>query len=176
MTDDDIYALWLYCNERWPHSFEIPEGERHAVKLAVWHDDFDDLSPMTVRAAIARLGCREFAPTTGMIRIEADLLISDLSGCPRPLAPDQALVELGVAISKLGRSEKPLWSDPVIGEAVSAMGGWRNVCDSELTPAWRAQFRDAFLAAQERAKQAAKRPTPVERRLQEQHETKALAR
>ena len=171
--DEAITALWL-TKAHWPN-FTVMSGDKQALQAGACLDVLGDIGLSDVRKALAELDADglEFPPTPGQIRT-AVLASRGLT------APDfdQALTEVLDSIRRYGttphwmyqdghqRPVRPDPSHPAIAEAVKAMGGWQTIGQSEMSEAWRAQFRGAYEAAAKRADREAKAP-PIVRELAE---------
>lgn len=68
MRLSDVPPLISYVGELWPH-YRQPEGDAaYDLRALAWMDVLGDLDPDAVRACIAAMAQREFAPTPGQIR------------------------------------------------------------------------------------------------------------
>jgi hypothetical protein len=144
MDNREANVLWLYMAEVWPH-YRVPETvEEIELREQVWLDLLGDLEPNLVRAVIANMATREFAPTPGQIREAADEAVARMRHEHAP-DPDEAWREVrmavGVHIFRDGEEAGPEWSHPAIADAVRAMG-WRDFCNSPTDDSaiWRAHF------------------------------------
>jgi hypothetical protein len=102
-----------------------------------------DLDPLMLEAAIFQLLSTrlDFMPTAGTIRQTAYDLSDRAAGRLGPYEAWEAVVR---AFADVGAYRSPDFDDPIIGDAVKAVGGWRNLCASDNMVADRARFIDAY--------------------------------
>lgn len=73
MTDNEIRAAWIWCQEIWPSYPLAEDPEERQVRLGIWQEIVGDLSADSVRAALVDLSAKEFPPPLGQIRELAEL-------------------------------------------------------------------------------------------------------
>jgi len=135
MTPDEWLELAALMAELWSHAPPEP------AVVQAYGQQLHDLPADAVRAALyAARADHAFLPTATAVR-------ELVHGPPRPW--EDALAELGRAINQVGAyGAPPAFADPALAQVV-ADRGWRDLCLAVYTDAtWRAQFRDAYTAAQ----------------------------
>lgn len=136
MTLEEWAKAAQVLQDTYPHT---PVGAK------TWFQLLRDLDGAAVLAAIIHL-CRttEAFPSVAAIRKLAE---------PKRADASDAWGEFIGAVSTVGYVGKPQWSNPVIGQVVTQLGGWSHICQTmqaEDEPTWRAQFRRAYEASAER--------------------------
>jgi hypothetical protein len=119
-----------------------PDRPLPAEQITAWFPLVADLGRGDVIAALkaVKIGGKPFAPDISEIR-------ATVVGPPRRW--EDALAELGDAVGRVGAyGQRPVFADAAL-ERVVAERGWRALCMAVYGDAtWRAQFRDAYTAAQ----------------------------
>jgi hypothetical protein len=117
-------------------------------QMAAYVVALEDLDAEAVHLAVVDLIRQpgSYRPTPGDVR----KAVLDLARGER-LDAGLAWAEVWDAIRFEGRHRQPAWSDPLIADAVRAVGGFVFLCDSTNPTADRARFIDAYgrLAARE---------------------------
>lgn len=117
------------------------------VKLLV---DLD--ADALIAATQQHIATNKFPPTVAELREACSYLT-------RPALPTwaDAWDEVLTAIRRVGYMGQPSFSHPLIEQTVQGMGGWKVMCQMEIseTATWRAQFRDTFSAYASRETRAA---------------------
>lgn len=75
--------------------------------------------------------------------------------------PELAWGEVSGALRRIGLSRVPTWSCPEVAQAVADIGGWGNLCRSELPAADRRAFIDAYRCHWKAALEQAKPGTRI---------------
>lgn len=75
MLKSDVPQLVAYIGELWPHYRQPIGAEQYDIRVMAWMDVLGDLDASAVRAAIASLAEREFAPTPGQVRAAANSMV-----------------------------------------------------------------------------------------------------
>lgn len=137
MTHTEWLAVCATISRLWPHAPMPPEA------ADAWYPLLADLDGDQVAAAVQRFavdGDQRFPPSVGAIRELAE-----------PAGRDwhEALGDLRKLAARHGAYDgKPPIDDPAL-DAVADSYGWQGLCSIDVTdPAARAQFRDAYQAAQ----------------------------
>lgn len=153
-TQEAIALLWL-VKAHWPR-FEIFGADQLPLQAGAWLDVLADIDLPDARGALANLSAtgREFPPSAGQVRLEALRLREG----PATPDPDRALAEVLDQIRRVGYVGTPTWSHPVIDEAVTALGGWPDVCASDNPDAFRAHFLRIYERAAARHDRAERTP------------------
>lgn len=131
MTKEEWAACAAMLATFYPHSFKLESKE--AVKL--WFDELKDLPGERVHAAIKHMVRSQTAfPSVADIRRLAE---------PPKISWGEGWAEVMKAVGEVGMYGAPTWSDPAIGRAVEALGGWEAICQTPNRdhPALRAHFR-----------------------------------
>ena len=155
MNQTEAKALWLYMGEIWPN-YRLPASELEMrTREQVWGDLLGDVDAGIVRAVIAEMAGagREFAPSPGQIRAEADKITMAAKGLAPP-DPDEAWAEVRQAVGVPAMRDNPEWSHRAVSQAVEAMG-WRQFRNSETEAegTWRAHFLRFYASAAARWRQ-----------------------
>lgn len=80
MMGSDVPPLVAYLGELWPH-YRAPAGtEAYGLRVQAWLDVLGDLDADAVRAAVAAMAEREYAPTPGQVRAA----VLAMAGTPLP--------------------------------------------------------------------------------------------
>jgi hypothetical protein len=120
MTDNEIRAAWVWCQEIWPNYPLVETEAEQNIRLGVWREILGDCGFDAVRAALVDLADREFPPTLGQIRELADQSTSLLpswieawqqvqSGRITHEVVEQAAGALGIGAWEIQHSERPQW-------------------------------------------------------------------
>lgn len=129
-------------------TFELTE-DRVTIYVKLLADLEDDALTAATQQHIAT---NKFPPSVAELR-EACAALT------RPALPSwaDAWDEVLTTIRAVGYIGQPLFSHPLIAQAVQGMGGWQTMCQMEITETatWRAQFRDVFNAYAGRAERDA---------------------
>lgn len=139
MTIDE----WLECcaliGELWPHKPMPPSSAE------TWYELLADLDGRTVATAIRTYATGPDAtwpPSLGQIRQAAQ----------PPRRPwSDALADMSATICRVGAYQRPPdFGDAAIDAYIASAGGWQTLCATfnSNDPTVRAQFRDAYTAAQ----------------------------
>lgn len=139
----EILALLNVLSEAYP-TFELTKG-----RISVYCEMLSDLPLDALTAAVRQhIAVNKWPPTIAELR----------EGCTavtRPALPEwgEAWAEVLSAIQRVGSYGVPSFSHPLIAATVQRMGGWKVMCQMEIseTATWRAQFRDMFNAHANRA-------------------------
>lgn len=139
----EILALLNVLSEAYP-TFELTKG-----RISVYCEMLSDLPLDALTAAVRQhIAVNKWPPTIAELR----------EGCTavtRPALPEwgEAWAEVLTAIQRVGSYGVPSFSHPLIAATVQRMGGWKVMCQMEIseTATWRAQFRDMFNAHAGRA-------------------------
>lgn len=143
----EILALLHVISEAYP-TFELTDG-----RIKVYQDMLSDLDAPALKAAVRQhIAVSKWPPTVAELR----------EGCAdltRPALPawSDAWGEVLEAIRRVGYLGQPSFSHPLIAQAVQGLGGWKLLCQMEIseTATQRAQFRDMFNAYANRAEREA---------------------
>lgn len=129
-----------------------PRHEIHEATFSAYHRVLHDIPADLLDMAALDLGSTQtFYPSAAELR-QAAFRLADAGGYWLP-SSDEALAEVVRGLARWGRYHAPEWSNPLIGQAVSSIGGWLALCDSTNWAADRARFLDAYnrLAARKKA-------------------------
>jgi hypothetical protein len=151
MQKDEWKPLAALLVAYYPTSFKIegdgdpdsPATKRGQAMLTAWYNGLADLPAKRVHAAIMHMVRTKSAfPSIADIRKHAEA---------GELTAATAWAEVIKEVGRVGRGGVPSWSDPRVGGAVDAVGGWQYICDLPVKdhPTTRAQFRQAFEAETE---------------------------
>lgn len=147
MTQDEVSEYVVLVLASWPAA---PTMDATALQYERGLCDLDKRVAWTALQRLQRT-CRRL-PSVAEIRQEARKLSHPETERPAELAWEIVLE----AVRRRGWPRPPTWKDPAIARAVRAVGGWQQLCDSRVRDhgVLRAQFRDAYRAAQaQRAEQ-----------------------
>jgi len=116
--------------------------------IAAYSAILGDLDAELLKAATLVCGSTgTFFPAAAELRAAAFELIEHQSGLPT--APE-AWAEVMNEVRRVGHTGLPRWSNPLIGRAVEAIGGWWQLCTSENNVADRARFFESYNVLLER--------------------------
>lgn len=119
-----------------------PKFELTQPTIAAYHAVLGDIEADLLKAATLHLAATsKWFPTASEIRDTAFELVERQSGMPDAAQAWEAVMR---EIGKAGYYRTPDFGHPVIGKAVDAIGGFRNVCMSPNPVAERARFLQAF--------------------------------
>lgn len=143
----EILALLNVLSEAYP-TFELTKG-----RISIYCEMLSDLPLDTLTAAVRQhIAVNKWPPTVAELREACSYLT-------RPALPTwaDAWDEVLTAIRRVGYMGQPSFSHPLIKQTVQGMGGWKVMCQMEIskTDTWRAQFRDTFSAYASRETRAA---------------------
>lgn len=123
----------------------------------LWHMMLGHLPFAVAKAALASaLTTARFFPTPADI-LDAAASIRN----PGRLTSGDAWAAVCREIRRVGWCGQPRWDSPLIGRAVEAMGGWRQLCASEEPEVDRAHFLKIYSSMDERARTEDKLPPKV---------------
>lgn len=146
-------AEWLDCcaliSQLWPHKPLDPDAAE------AWYPLLADLDAAVVHAAVRAVAldpANTWPPSLGQLRAAAE---------PPPRDWEDALGQLPRLMARRGAHDPRPPDDEIADPALSAVidaYGWQAVCALEVAnPTVRAQFRDAYRAAQARQREQARR-------------------
>jgi len=149
MNRTETGRLLQQMAERWPN-WRLPTEPAHLMSLvATWAADLEHvpLAPAVEAVRAASLDGRDWPPPLGWVVVEG----LRRSGVSLPPDADEAWQEVQAQLAHVGRYGSPCWSHPALAEVVGALGGWRQLCASEMVETDRAHFLRLWPAARQRA-------------------------
>lgn len=115
----------------------------------------------------AHEGVKRHIATSKWFPTVAEIRDAAAASDPKPES-DQAWTEVLAAVTRYGRSKSPPWSDPMIGQAVDAIG-WDTICNSTAIGIERAHFTRSYEAIRRRhvdgVRMAGLPPSPTVKRI-----------
>lgn len=122
MTKAELAKLLAVLAASYP-KFEVDD-----LKVQVWHEMLRDLDYSVASMAIKKLiALNTFPPAIAEVRKAA----AEITNPGLLLAPVEAWSEVQDHFRRTGSYRTPSFSNPLIDKAVSAMGGWVELCRSE---------------------------------------------
>lgn len=119
-----------------------PAMEISPGTLAIYVQVLSDIPPEQLKIAVLRhVTQSRFFPSVSELREAAAGLHQEAEDQPDAYT---AWAEVTAAFRDVGYYRQPTWSHPLIGRAVDALGGWRNLCQSENGVADRARFFEVY--------------------------------
>ena len=149
MTKKEWAACVVALKGFYPTSFRLDEDA-----IGIWFSALEDLPGPVVQAAIIHMAktTRAF-PSIAEIREYATPKQDHGQAWGEVMREVQRVGHYPVMVNGQLQQPDPQFSDPLTYQAVQALGGWVNLCQTMLVddvPTWRAQFRRVYEAAADR--------------------------
>lgn len=119
-----------------------PRFELQPATISAYHAVLSDLDLNLLKAATLHLAATsKWFPAASEIRQTAFELVERESGVPDASQAWRAVMR---EVSRVGHSQPPDFGHAAIGEAVEAVGGWRQLCLSDNPVSERMRFIQAY--------------------------------
>jgi hypothetical protein len=150
---EDMAAFEAFANEMGLLAAAFPRFQMTPATIEAYYLILADMPQGLVKAAMLQLVGDDspWFPSAGQIRAAAFRLVEEERG---DKSGGEAWGEVMAAVGKYGYVRTPEFSDPLIGDCVSAVGGWLVLCTSPIDTihTTRARFIQSYEILQDRQK------------------------